>query len=312
MDGKELLQGIRDNIAKVLVGKAEAVELLLVALACRGHALIEDVPGVGKTTLAQAFARSLDLDFHRIQFTPDVLPSDIVGFTLYDLKTGTMEFRPGAVMARIVLADEINRSGPKTQSSLLEVMEEGQVTVDGATYPVPQPFLVLATQNPVEFAGTFPLPEAQLDRFLLRIRMGYPSQREEVAILARHAALRAPVALEAVGSPEDVLRMQEEALDVRVSEPVQDYVARIARATRAHESVSLGLSPRGSIALMRAARARAFLHGRPYVLPDDVQALAEPVLLHRLVLRPEATLHGGSAAKLLSELVRSVAVPAVR
>jgi MoxR-like ATPase len=312
MEGRALLQGIRDNIAKVLVGKTEPVDLLLTALVCRGHVLIEDVPGVGKTTLAQAFARSLGLDFHRIQFTPDVLPSDIVGFTLYDLKSGRPEFRPGAVMAQIVLADEINRSGPKTQSALLEVMEENQVTVDGTTYPVPQPFLVLATQNPVEYAGTFPLPEAQLDRFLLRVHMGYPSHRDEVAILDRHAARRGPVALSPVASGAEILRMQEEVQDVRVSEPVQDYIARIAARTRAHESITLGASPRGAIALMRAARARAYLLGRAYVLPDDVQSLAEPVLLHRLVLRPEASLHGGSGARLLSELIRALPVPSVR
>jgi MoxR-like ATPase len=312
MEGKDLLQGIRDNIARVLVGKDEPVELLLTALLSRGHVLIEDVPGVGKTTLASSFARSLDLGFHRIQFTPDVLPSDIVGFTLYDLKSGAMEYRPGAVLSQIVLADEINRSGPKTQSSLLEVMEENQVTVDGTTYPVPLPFLVLATQNPVEYAGTFPLPEAQLDRFLLRVHMGYPSHRDEVAILERHAALREPVALEPAASAADILHMQDEVFGIRISAPVMDYIARIAEQTRSHEAISLGLSPRGSIALMRAARARAFLKGRAYVLPDDVQALSIPVLLHRLVLRPEASLHGGSAPKLLADLIRAIPVPAVR
>lgn len=312
MQGKDLLQGIRDNVARIIVGKEESVELLLTALVCRGHVLIEDVPGIGKTTLAQAFARSLALDFHRIQFTPDILPSDITGFTLYDLPSGRMEHHPGAVMSQVVLADEINRCGPKTQSSLLEVMEENQVTVDGTTYPVPQPFLVLATQNPIEYAGTFPLPESQLDRFLFRVKMGYPDRQEEVRILELHAGMRTRIELSPVASAEDVLRMQEECLDVHVSAHVLDYIARIAAQTRASESFSLGLSPRGGIALMRAARARAYLRGRTFVLPDDVQALVVPTVLHRLVLRPEAALAPGNAVRLLTDLLRAVPVPAVR
>ena len=312
MQGKDLLQGIRDNVARIIVGKEESVELLLTALVCRGHVLIEDVPGIGKTTLAQAFARSLALDFHRILFTPDILPSDITGFTLYDLPSGRMEHHPGAVMSQVVLADEINRCGPKTQSSLLEVMEENQVTVDGTTYPVPQPFLVLATQNPIEYAGTFPLPESQLDRFLFRVKMGYPDRQEEVRILELHAGMRTRIELSPVASAEDVLRMQEECLDVHVSAHVLDYIARIAAQTRASESFSLGLSPRGGIALMRAARARAYLRGRTFVLPDDVQALVVPTVLHRLVLRPEAALAPGNAVRLLTDLLRAVPVPAVR
>jgi MoxR-like ATPase len=312
MQGKDLLQGIRDNVARIIVGKEESVELLLTALVCRGHVLIEDVPGIGKTTLAQAFARSLALDFHRIQFTPDILPSDITGFTLYDLPSGRMEHHPGAVMSQVVLADEINRCGPKTQSSLLEVMEENQVTVDGTTYPVPQPFLVLATQNPIEYAGTFPLPESQLDRFLFRVKMGYPDRQEEVRILERHAGMRTKVELTPVASAEEVLRMQEECLDVHVSAHILDYIARIAALTRSSESFSLGLSPRGGIALMRAARARAYLRGRTFVLPDDVQALVVPTVLHRLVLRPEAALTAGNAVRLLTDLLRAVPVPAVR
>jgi MoxR-like ATPase len=297
MDSQKILQAIRDNIGKMLIGKQETIDLLLIALLSSGHVLIEDVPGVGKTTLAQAFARSLDLSFQRIQFTPDVLPSDITGFNLFQLQSGQMEFHPGAIMSQIVLADEINRSSPKTQSSLLEVMEERQVTVDGVTYPVPQPFMVLATQNPIEYAGTFPLPEAQLDRFLLLARMGYPTHTEELAILERH---RQPPRL------ADIQPVADRSVIL-----VMEYIARIAESTRSHDSITLGISPRGSIALMRAARSRACLLGREFVLPDDVQHLALPVLLHRLVLRPEAALHSQSASRLLGDLLRGIPVPAV-
>lgn len=312
MDHGALLEAISANVERALVGKRKAVEGLLVALVAGGHVLIEDVPGVGKTTLAQSFARSLELEFRRLQFTPDVLPSDITGFHLFDLQTGRREYHPGAAMTQVLLADEINRSSPKTQSSLLEVMEEGQVTVDGETRPVPRPFLVLATQNPAEYTGTYPLPEAQLDRFLLRIDLGYPSHREELDILRRHADRKEPLQLAPVASADEVEGLREAALEVHVSAPVLEYIARITEATRSHEAVALGISPRGGIALMRAARARAFLAGRTFVLPDDVQQVAGPVLVHRLVLRPEAALRGGSAARQLQEILRGIQVPAVR
>ncbi|MDD2579410.1 MAG: MoxR family ATPase [Eubacteriales bacterium] len=312
METRLLLEKIRENIARVLVGHQDAIDLLLIALLSQGHVLIEDVPGVGKTTLAQAFARSLDLSFRRIQFTPDVLPSDITGYHLYDLKENRMTFQEGALMSQIILADEINRSSPKTQSSLLEVMEENQVTVDGVTRRVPQPFMVLATQNPIEYAGTFPLPEAQLDRFLLRISIGYPTHPEEIAILQKHVSPLPVTELQPVADQSAVEALQQTVREITISLPVMEYITRISEKTRQHESIALGISPRGSIALMRAARARARLQNRDFVLPDDIQALAMPVLLHRIVLRPEAALNAGSARQVLDQLIHSVAVPAVR
>lgn len=311
MDNLHILESIRNNIAKIMIGKHEAIDLLLIALLCRGHVLIEDVPGVGKTSLAQSFARSLDLSFQRIQFTPDVLPSDITGYNLFDLKTDRMVFYKGAIMSQIILADEINRSSPKTQSSLLEVMEENQVTVDGKTYPVPLPFMVLATQNPIEYAGTFPLPEAQLDRFLMRIHLGYPETREEIAILRRHLKPPRIEDIEPVVDAALIEAMQEQVEQIHVAEPLMTYITNIVASTRSHESISLGISPRGTIALMRAARARACLHDRQFVLPDDVQKLARPVLLHRLVLRPEANLNSQSSIRILHDIVYNVPVPAV-
>lgn len=312
MEIESLLEKIRTNIARVLVGHQDAIDLLLIALLSQGHVLIEDVPGIGKTTLAQAFARSLDLSFRRIQFTPDVLPSDVTGYHLYDLKENRMTFQEGAIMSQIILADEINRSSPKTQSSLLEVMEENQVTVDGITRPVPRPFMVLATQNPIEYAGTFPLPEAQLDRFLLRINLGYPTHSEAIAILQKHVAPVPVTQLQPVADQAAVESLQAAAAEITIGLPVMEYITRISEKTRQDESIALGISPRGSIALMRAARARACLHSRSYVLPDDIQALAMPVLLHRIVLRPEAALNTGSARQRLEQLIHSIAVPAVR
>ena len=295
------------------VGKESAVELIMVAILCRGHVLIEDVPGVGKTTLASALARSLDCSFKRIQFTPDITPSDITGFSIANFKTGELEYRPGMIMSQIVLADEINRTSPKTQSSLLEVMEEGQVSVDGVTYPMPEPFIVLATQNPVDFVGTYPLPEAQMDRFFLRITIGYPTIEEEMDVLERYSGQVSPLAtLQSICSAQDVLAMQEQVGTVYCSPEVRSYVASIAAVTRNHPQLALGVSPRGGIALLRAAQACAVLSARDYVLPDDVRRMALPVLSHRLVLSPEARMKGQSAEKLLSALLESIPVPGRR
>ena len=306
---KAIFQAIRDNIRKVIVGKDEVIELVLIALLCEGHVLIEDVPGVGKTTLISALARSVGLDFKRMQFTPDVLPSDITGFTLLNMKSGEFEYRPGMVMSNIILADEINRTSPKTQSSLLEVMEERHVTVDGTTYPVPRPFMVLATQNPIEFVGTYPLPEAQLDRFLLRVSMGYPSLRDESEILARFNAGDPRVDLQAVCSAQDVLELQRLTDAVPCAPSVRNYIVQIVAQTRRNEHLSLGASPRGSLYLMRAAQAAAVLQGREYVVPDDIQRLAVPVLAHRLIVRPEARLSGMAADRVVKSILNSVDVP---
>jgi len=307
---RSLIYSLQQNVRKVIVGKDEAIELALIALLCKGHILIEDVPGVGKTTLVAALAKSLSCSFKRIQFTPDVMPSDITGFTLPSLQTGEMEFKPGAVMSQIVLADEINRTSPKTQSSLLEVMEEGQVTVDGVTHALPRPFMVLATQNPVDFVGTYPLPEAQMDRFFLRISIGYPSIEEEMDVLERYSGQVSPLqSLTPVCGAGDVTAMQELVGTVYCSREVRSYVAQIAACTRSHPSLLLGVSPRGAIALIRAAQACAVLAGRDYILPDDVKRMALPVLSHRLILTPEARMKGQSAQKILLSLLSSVPVP---
>ena len=307
---RSIVYDLQQNIRRVIVGKDEAIELALIALLCKGHVLIEDVPGVGKTTLVAALARSLSCSFKRIQFTPDVMPSDITGFTMPSLQTGQMEFRPGAVMSQLVLADEINRTSPRTQSSLLEVMEEGQVTVDGVTHPLPRPFMVLATQNPVDFVGTYPLPEAQMDRFFMRINIGYPSIEEEMDVLERYSGQASPLStLQAICSAQDVIAMQEQVGTVYCSREVRSYVAQIAAITRNHPQLSLGASPRGAIALIRAAQACAVLNGRDYILPDDVQRMAVPVLSHRLILTPEARMKGQSTRQLLLSLLSSVPVP---
>ena len=310
---RPLVYALQQNIRRVIVGKDDAIELLLIALVCRGHVLIEDVPGVGKTTLASALAKSLQCSFKRIQFTPDVTPSDVTGFTMVSLKTGEMEFKPGAVMSQIVLADEINRTSPKTQSSLLEVMEEGQVTVDGVTHPQPRPFMVLATQNPVDFVGTYPLPEAQMDRFFLRISIGYPSPEEEMDMLERYTGQITPMQTLApvCGGPE-IIVLQEQLGTVYASPEARSYVAALVSMTRNHPSLQLGASPRGSIALLRAAQACALLAGRDYVLPDDIRRMALPVLSHRLILTPEARMKGVSAQQVLSQLIDTVPVPTGR
>lgn len=310
---RPLVYALQQNIRRVIVGKDDAIENLLIALVCRGHVLIEDVPGVGKTTMAAALAKSLQCSFKRIQFTPDVTPSDVTGFTMVNLQSGEMEFKPGAVMSQIILADEINRTSPKTQSALLEVMEEGQVTVDGVTHKLPQPFMVMATQNPVDFVGTYPLPEAQMDRFFLRIQIGYPSIEEETDVLERYTGQVTPLqTLSPVCGAEEIISMQEQLGTVYASHEARSYVATITAMTRSHASLQLGASPRGSIALLRAAQACALLSGRDYVLPDDIRHMALPVLAHRLVLTPEARMKGISASQVLSQLIDTVPVPTGR
>ena len=298
------------NVGKVIVGKEDTVRLMMIAILCRGHVLIEDVPGVGKTTLASALARSLDCSFKRIQFTPDITPSDITGFSIANFKTGELEYRPGMVMSQIVLADEINRTSPKTQSSLLEVMEEGQVSVDGKTYQVPQPFIVLATQNPVDFVGTYPLPEAQLDRFFMRISIGYPTQDEESDILERYTSGRRPMEeLKPICSSGDILLLQQEVEKVYAAKEVRAYISAIAAASRKTPSLQLGMSTRAAISVLRAAQALALLDGRDYVTPEDVQNVAEPVVAHRLVLSPEARMRNMTPGRILSGVLSGVPVP---
>lgn len=303
-------QLLKQNVGKVIVGKESAIELLMIAVLCRGHVLIEDVPGVGKTTLASALARSLDCSFKRIQFTPDITPSDITGFSIANFKTGELEYRPGMIMSQIVLADEINRTSPKTQSSLLEVMEEGQVSVDGATYAMPQPFIVLATQNPVDFVGTYPLPEAQLDRFFMRVSIGYPTAEEETDILERYTSGKKPMEeLRPICTSSDILRLQQEVEGVHTSREVRAYISNIAAASRRNGALQLGVSTRAAISLLRASQACAILDGRDYVMPEDVQKMAEPVLAHRLVLSPEARMRNMTAERVLAGVMQSVQVP---
>ena len=309
MEIEKTLQSIREVVARAVVGKGEAVDLILTALLCGGHVLIEDVPGVGKTTLVRALAAALGLSFRRIQFTPDLTPSDVTGFTLVDLRTVETRRVEGAVMRQLILADEINRTGPKTQSALLEVMQEGQVTVDGETVPVPRPFLVLATQNPLGLAGTYPLPEAQLDRFLLCVHMGYPAPGEEVRILDLARGGTRPEDLPAVTSAAEILEMQRRCREVKTAEAVKQYVVRIAEETRRDRSVSLGASPRASLMLLTASMAWALLHGRDYVLPDDVQRLAVPVLAHRIRLKAQAGYQQRSAEDVVRAIVGSLRVP---
>jgi MoxR-like ATPase len=306
------LQAIRGNIETVIVGKRKAVDLLMICLACGGHALIEDVPGLGKTSLMAALAGSVGCSFARIQFTPDVLPTDVTGFTMYHMATGEKEFFPGAVMSQIVLADEINRTSPKTQSALLQAMQEGQVTVDGETHTLPRPFMVCATQNPVELTGTYPLPEAQLDRFLMRISMGYPEQTDEIQILEKNRAGNPVAGIKPVASADDVLALQAAVEDIKCAPKVLSYIVALVNYTRGHKDLSLGISPRGSISLMRAAMGLALLEGRDHVLPDDVQAMIQPVLAHRLVLSPQAHIQSATAAGILSAAVKATPVPAVQ
>jgi MoxR-like ATPase len=296
------------NVERVIFGKHHEVELALVALVCRGHILVEDVPGTGKTMLAKAIARSLGCSFKRIQFTPDLLPSDVTGVSIFNQRTNEFQFRPGPVMTQIVLADEINRATPKTQSALLEAMEEHQVTVDGVTYQLPDPFLVMATQNPIEYEGTFPLPEAQLDRFFIRLQLGYPKEREEIAILDAQRVIHPLETIEQVMGAEELLRAMSAVKDVHIAEQVKSYVVGVVNATRSHPDVYLGASPRGSLALARASQAYALIQGRDFVLPDDVKALAGPTLSHRLILQPQARLKDLAATTVIAEVLASVPV----
>ncbi len=310
MQPRRIIGSLLENVSRVIVGKEEAIEYALIALLCKGHVLIEDVPGVGKTTLASALAKSLDCSFRRIQFTPDLMPSDVTGFTLVNFQTGAMEYREGAVMSQVVLADEINRTSPKTQSALLEVMEEHQVTVDGVTHPLPQPFMVLATQNPGEFVGTYPLPEAQMDRFFLRISIGYPTIEQEMDVLDRYSGRVLPMEqLQPVCSAEDVIQMQQQVTEIYCSPEVRSYVATIAAATRREPALRLGASTRAAIALIHGAQACALLDGRDFILPEDVQHMVLPVLCHRLVLQPEARMKGVTAEGVVSNIMKNTAVP---
>lgn len=305
----DLCKKIIENIAHVIVGKERPIELLLVALLADGHALIDDIPGLGKTLIAKSLARSIGASFKRVQFTPDLLPADITGFNVYNQQTGHFVFQAGPVMTHVLLADEINRTIPRTQSSLLESMEERQVTVDGKTYLLPHPFFVMATQNPIELEGTFPLPEAQLDRFLLRIRLGYPDQPEELRILERFQERDPLQELESVATPEQVAELQKVRRGIHISGPVREYITSIVRATRSNPSLRLGASPRGSLGLMRAGQALAALHDRDFVLPDDIKALAAPVLAHRLILKEEERLRGETQEHILEQLLQQIPVP---
>jgi len=297
------------NIERVIVGKRDVIDLLLVALLCEGHVLIEDVPGTGKTMLAKSLARTLDCSFRRIQFTPDLLPSDVSGVSFFNQRVQDFEFRPGPIFAQVVLADEINRATPRTQSALLECMEERQVSLEGETRPLPRPFLVLATQNPIELEGTFPLPEAQLDRFLLRLSIGYPAEADEKAIVQRFRRGSPLDELPSVVGVAELLAMQRLVRDVHVSDAVEEYVVRLVRASRLHAALELGASPRATLGLYRCAQALAALRGRGYVLPDDVKTLAPSVLTHRIIATPQARLRGRGAADIVAELLSTVPVP---
>ena len=306
---ENLCRKIRDNVQKVMVCKDEVINLALVGVLCEGHILLEDVPGIGKTTLAKALAASLGCTFRRIQFTPDLLPSDVTGINWFNQKLQEFEFRPGPVISQIVLADEINRATPRTQSALLEAMQEQQVTIDGLTHLLPRPFLILATQNPIELEGTFPLPEAQIDRFLLRIVIGYPSQSEENSILERFRSTSQLPDLLPVTSSSEIIQLQNERRNIRVEDSVRDYIVRIARATRNHNEIQLGASPRATMALYHSAQAWAAIQGRDFVLPDDIKYMAPHVLTHRLIVSPQAQLRGRQPSQLVTDIVDSISVP---
>jgi MoxR-like ATPase len=306
---QQFSERVIENIEQVIVGKRDAVTLAVAGLLCQGHLLIEDVPGVGKTMLARSIARSLGVSFSRIQFTPDMLPSDVTGVSIFNQVTKEFEFRPGPVMAQIVLADEINRATPKTQSALLEAMQERQITVDGISHQLPRPFMVLGTQNPIEYEGTFPLPEAQLDRFLLRVRLGYPARRDEISVLDRQQ-FRHPVEdLKPVITVEELIEAQEAIKNVHVSPEIKSYIVDLTNRTREHPDAYLGASPRGSLALYRTGQARAAMEGRDYVLPDDLKALAAGALAHRIILSPAARLRDVNQEDVVQEILQKAPVP---
>lgn len=311
-DVQNLVESVVNNVEKVIVGKRREIELTLVALLCEGHVLIEDVPGVGKTMLARAIAKSIGCIFRRIQFTPDMLPSDVTGVSVYNQKTQEFEFRPGPIIAQIVLTDEINRATPKTQSALLEAMEERQVTVDGVTYPMARPFLILATQNPIEYEGTFPLPEAQVDRFMLRITLGYPAQKDEVQMLDMQRLGHPIHDLEQVITAEELIAAQESVKQVYVDDLIKEYIVAVCIATREHADIYLGASPRGSLSLYQCGRALSAIQGRDYVIPDDIKTLAESILAHRLIISPSARIKSVDPRALVQETLSSVPVPGAR
>ncbi|AST57981.1 atpase associated with various cellular activities AAA_3 [Thermoanaerobacterium thermosaccharolyticum] len=308
----ETIVKIIDNISKVIIGKTEEVKLVLVALLSGGHVLIEDVPGVGKTSLVKALAKSINADFKRIQFTPDLLPSDVIGVSIYNPEKGVFEFKQGPIMSQILLADEINRTSPKTQSSLLEAMEERQVTVDGKTYMLPRPFMVIATQNPIEYDGTFRLPEAQLDRFMIKVNLGYPDTKHEIEMLKRFEALDPLEDLKPVVSIMEILKMQSEVKSVYVDDSILDYIITIVNNTRNLPTVLLGASPRAAISLMKASQAKAFIEGRNYVLPDDVKYLSVPVLSHRIILKNEARFNNLDERSVIKDILNTTKVPVVK
>lgn len=306
---KELAEQIIANVERVIIGKTEAVEETVIGLLCRGHLLIEDVPGTGKTVLAKSLARSIGCSFNRIQFTPDMLPSDVTGVSIFNQKTLEFEYRPGPVMAQIVLTDEINRATPKTQSALLEAMEEHQVTVDGVTHPTPEPFMVLATQNPIEFEGTFPLPEAQMDRFLARISIGYPSPAKEVEMIELQQIVHPLESLERVVTEKELIEAQEAVRHMKVSDELKRYIVDLMNATRGHGEIYLGASPRGSLALFRMSQAKAALAGRSYVIPDDIKAMAVSSMAHRLIVGSAARIREVDAREVVREIIGTVPVP---
>lgn len=306
------LSAIKNNIKKVVVGKEDVIDKMLVSLICSGHILMEDLPGLGKTTIISALAQSLGCSFQRIQFTPDVLPSDITGFNMFKLQTGEQEFIPGSIHNQIIIADEINRASPKTQSALLEAMQERQVTVDGKTYPLPRPFMVMATQNPIDMAGTYPLPEAQMDRFFMQITMGYPTFEEEISIVNTHRSVTEIEEITPVASPEDIIALQELLPKIHVDPEIVKYIVEIVTATRNYEGVLTGVSPRGSIFLTQAACGMAILEGRSYVIPDDVKRLATCVLAHRMIMKNRSGAKGTTAADAVDAILKTVKVPKVK
>jgi MoxR-like ATPase len=303
------VQRVVENVERVIVGKAEPVAFSLIAVICQGHILIEDVPGVGKTVLTKAIARSIGCSFKRIQFTPDLLPSDVTGVSIYNQKSGNFEFRAGPIMSQIVLADEVNRATPKTQSALLEAMEEGQMTIDGVSHRLPQPFMVMATQNPIEYEGTFPLPEAQLDRFMMSIKLGYPKPADEINILDSHQHHHPLDDLTQIMTAEELVYIQQQIKTIHVDPSIREYIVAIANATRTHQNIYLGVSPRGSLALYRAVQALAAMNGRGYVIPDDVKLLVKPTLAHRIIVTPAARVRSITSAAILDEILQSVPVP---